>query len=551
MDSLDEERQQLAVEIESSSLDQRSKDSLLTQLVNAGDLDAIKVVKLLVAAKAMIPASSVDHKIRDINQHLGIIRMSGRAEYMIKDTNEWSGTGPIDAWNNPRDARSYLQRRGLVLVGEVMYPGMTKPTKVDYFEVWRTSPMADQYSGTTYIPAGPRKANGRLNTWRGWGVSPNAGDKHTAFLELIEKGFCNGNEAYYTYVISWLAHLVQKPAERPQTALVIYSKQGTGKGTFTEVLCRMIGESNSAGDVSNKDLLGAFNSKLANKLLINVNEATFSGNHDQVEFMKKLITDPTFRCEYKGYEPFDVPNYTRLIVTTNNTNWGRLDTDDRRYLVLEPGPEYKENHAFFGQVRQDMFEDGGVANLFDFLLNYDISAWRPYLLPKRETGIDTLIESMNSNSSLKFFFDLAGAGMIGNCDPFSADGSRVQCGATIKYQVLFSEYESYCRRNPRLFVQSMPKFSQTLVSLGMDVRRSAGSRWVYIPPEDILRKTFDTNHFPKWQIDWEARFDGKAIKDHRRAEEREAKKKEASMLAAAEEEMKRLAELEKRMEVFQ
>ena len=550
MNELNEAKQIVMAEIEQSEVDPSGKASLLAQLVRAGDMDAVKVVRMLLSAKSVVPPSKAEQMIDTINEHMGIIRMSGRAEYVIKNPEERTGTGPVDAWNNLKDARSYLLRCGLVLIGDVQYPGMQKPVKVDFFELWRTSPRADQYSGTTYLPGGPQKVGRMLNKWCGWGVKPAFGDKHKKFLELIKNGFCNGNLEYYEYVIAWLAHMVQKPTERPQTAIVIYSKQGTGKGTFTEVLSRMIGESNCAGDVSNKDLLGGFNSKLANKIMINVNEATFSGNHDQVEFMKKLVTDPTFRCEYKGYEPFDVPNYTRLIVTTNNINWGRLDPDDRRYLVLEPGPEYKENHEFFGQVRKDMFEDGGVANLFDFLLNYDISEWRPYLMPKRETGIDTLIDSLNGNSSLRFLVDLAGAGMIGNCDPYSPDGSRVQCGAPIKYGVLFAEYEKYCRNNPRLFVQSMPKFSQTLVSLGMDIRRSDGTRWVYILSIGELRRAFDENVFAKWQIDWEARYDGKEIKDQRVHEAREAKRAEVEMLKAAEEEMKRVKEFEKRMSAF-
>lgn len=501
----------LAHGITSSTLPEEKKEVLMKQLAAAKDEDGLKVVQLFFNAQQFNPSTEAPTFVGKYNQRLGIIRVSGRAEYLIKDLKEWTGSGPVETWKNQKDASNYLRRLGLPMCETTFNPATGKAERTNCFDAWQGSPLADCYSGVTYRPNGQKKVNGQFNLWRGWGVIPRPGTKHELFLELLEKGFCNGNTAYYAYVVSYLAHMVQKPEERPGTALVIQSGQGTGKGTFIEVLTAMIGNHNSAGDVCTKDLMGGFNSKLAHALLINVNEATFSGNHEQVEVMKKLATEPYIRCEYKGYEPFDFPNFARLLITTNNINWGRIDHDDRRYLVLEPSLAYKQDKSFFTQIRKDMFEDGGVENLMQYLLELDISEWDSFALPKRSTGLETLFESMNRDSSLKFFFELAGNGEVRLRHPASNFPDVIHCGDTVAYGALYEAYSQYCHGNSLLIAQGTTRFTYTSQLLGMPTQRSRNSRQVAILPMNALRKKFESIYLSKWDLDWDVVFDGTPI----------------------------------------
>lgn len=452
----------------------------------------------------------------EINRHLGIMRQGGIEVYLIKDRREWLSNGLVEVWKKPEFAIRYLKRKSVPFHGErVNRDGVLE--NVNYFLPWLSSPEADSYAGVTFHPEGGSRYRERFNLWNGWGCEPSDGTKHEIFLRMLRDGFCGGSVEYYEYLLSWLAHLVQKPAERPGTAIAIVSHQGAGKGTFIEVLTALVGEHNCSGDISNKDLMGGFNSKIAHKLLINLNEATFSGNHEQVEFMKKLITDPTFRCEFKGLESFDAPNYSRLIVTTNNTNWGRLDADDRRYLVLEPSPDFPQDPDFFRELRRAMFDEGGVANLFHFLKQLDISNWRAMKLPARTTGFDTLEDSMTNRSDLKFFYELAGLGMIEthrllamrrNSEVWydePSDHLYVKCGDTVSFANLYDAYVAYCDGNRRMVAEAKNKFSMTLGKVGGHSFKKLNHTMVKLPSRDDLRVAVG-NILGKWKLEWAARF---------------------------------------------
>ena len=492
-------KHQLTTIISASPADSATKEGLLLRVEVAQTAEGLKALIPEINRLAAPLKSQSDAIIDEINSQLGIMRLSNRAVYVIKDRTEWGPSGLIEFWTSATDAQEYLMRKGVRVITYSQNEDGS-PKKTNHFEHWRKSSAADYYCGEDYIPNGPPKYAGRFNMWKGWGIEPAMGDKHGIFLELVRKFLCNGNEAYSEYFLSWLAHMVQKPTERPGTAIVIISQEGAGKGTLVEVLAAMIGAHNCSGDISNKDLTGGFNSKLVYKLLVNLNEASFSGNHEQVEVMKKMITDPTIRCERKGYEAFDVWNYIRMLITTNNTNWGRVSTRDRRYLILEPN-EVSPTREFFEQLRTEMFEEGGVKNLFRYLLDRDISDWVPQTLPERTTGIDTLEESMGRNSCLKFAYELAGFGYIE-----SGVSDLIRCGETVSFRNLFASYLAFCNQDRRMHAEAKNKFSTYFQGvLGAHTYKRANVVHVTLPSQLELRRAV-ADQLRNWTIPWSERF---------------------------------------------
>lgn len=515
MPSRNDTRSHLLQLVKEMVTDDSTRQTFLEKIATADDA-ALPAIAAEINLRIAETARPQNYVFAEINRFLGIMRISGRAQYMLKDRREWLSNGLVEAWATARDAADYLLRNDVPIYETRVLPD-GKTITIDHFRNWRQSKEADYFAGVIYHPEGPKRYRERFNLWNGWGVEPVAGDNHRLFLDLIRDGFCARNDDYFEYVLSWLAHLVQKPAERPGTAVAIVSHQGAGKGTFIEVLSAMIGELNCSGDISNKDLTGGFNSKIANKLLINLNEATFSGNHEQVEFMKKLITDPTFRCEYKGLESFDAPNFSRLIVTTNNTNWGRLDADDRRYLILEPAKDFPADPDFFGRLRTAMFEQGGVANLMHFLEERDISGWRASKLPARTTGFDTLEDSLTSRSEIKFFYELAGNGYVEMPLHLANDkkmapwneapegGAVIRCGSDVKFADLYAAYCAYCDENRRMVRVAKNKFSMTFKLVGAKSTRFNNVPMVRLAPQQYMRKAIG-EILSKWELDWSARF---------------------------------------------
>jgi hypothetical protein len=86
-----------------------------------------------------------------------------------------------------------------------------------------------------------------LNLWRppGWSSRKDA-PAPTVFLEHVEYLF-DGNSEATNHVLDYIAHLVQRPAERVSHALLITSKaKGIGKSTFGAIVRRLVGEHRSS-----------------------------------------------------------------------------------------------------------------------------------------------------------------------------------------------------------------------------------------------------------------------------------------------------------------
>ena len=57
------------------------------------------------------------------------------------------------------------------------------------------------------------------------------------FLFHLKEIIADNYEDVYKYVLSWMAHKVQRPNKKIETCLLLMSpEQGTGKSIFTEIL---------------------------------------------------------------------------------------------------------------------------------------------------------------------------------------------------------------------------------------------------------------------------------------------------------------------------
>ncbi|EEJ8448077.1 toprim domain-containing protein [Salmonella enterica] len=241
-----------------------------------------------------------------------------------------------------------------------------------------------QWPGKAYRPDGvgfypcPEKCPETVyNLFNGWGVRPLAGDV-TPYLEHLEKTICNGNQQAYEYVLGWLAHLVQKPDEKPSVALVLKAIPGTGKGSMVKPVMQIMGmygiQVNGAGQIA-----GRFNSTMANRIFIFADEVTIN-NGREADKLKGIISEPTINLERKGIDPEPMPNYARLIFASNSEQVLRASIRERRYLVLEPSAAIAQQKGYFDRLH-GWINNNGAAHLLDYLLRYDIKDFDPRRAP--------------------------------------------------------------------------------------------------------------------------------------------------------------------------
>ena len=98
---------------------------------------------------------------------------------------------------------------------------------------WLSHPERRQYEQIDFLP-GISTPAGTFNLWKGFAVKPKGGlEDIPKFHELLEDVICSDNDSWSKYLWSWLAHIIQKPYEKPGVAIVLRSDwEGVGKGVF-------------------------------------------------------------------------------------------------------------------------------------------------------------------------------------------------------------------------------------------------------------------------------------------------------------------------------
>jgi len=231
--------------------------------------------------------------------------------------------------------------------------------------------------GISFFPKPDLCPSSIYNLFEGFPLTAKKGDV-TPFVHHINEVICNNDLVAAEFVLGFLAHMIQKPNEKPSVAIVMKSVEGTGKGTMFEPLKKILGA--YAVQVNGAyQLTGRFNSVVANKLLVFADEVDLTDVRT-ADKLKGLISEPRLSLERKGIDPIQVPNLCRFIFASNHETVIKAGNRERRYLVLEPSSKYAQNTAYFNQLWQWIKKDG-ACYLYDYLLNVDLTNFDPRKAP--------------------------------------------------------------------------------------------------------------------------------------------------------------------------
>jgi len=251
-------------------------------------------------------------------------------------------------------------------------PFMSGSKSAPLSKAWLEWPQRRSYESVIFSPEQLHDPK-FFNMWRGFRVKPAESPDHPsvdAFLEHALKNVCAGDHALFTWLMGYFAHLIQRPYEKPLTALVFKGKKGTGKNALVERVGYLLGGHFIVADDS-RYLLGNFNSHLESCLFIALDEAQWAGDKRAEGRLKGIITGGFHIIERKGEEPYKVRNLTRVAILGNEDWLAPATEDERRYAVFEVGDGRKQDRQFFKDMREGM-EAGGYANLLRYFLDFDL-----------------------------------------------------------------------------------------------------------------------------------------------------------------------------------
>jgi Family of unknown function (DUF5906) len=302
-------------------------------------------------------------------------------------------------------------------------------------EFWFRSKHRREYLGGVILQPEGTAPTGCYNLWQGYGITRQPGDAQPMVDHVVM--LCGGDAQLADYVLSWLAHCVQRPGSRPEVALVLKGGRGTGKGTLFRVMLMIFGK-HALHLTQPKHLVGNFNSHLRSALFVFADECHWPGDKAAEGVLKGLITEPTLAVEMKGRDVFTATNRIKLSMATNNDWAVPAGADERRYCVIDVSADRAQDHAYFCTLN-DWIDNGGAAIFLDHLLCRDLTGFNVRAVPRTAALDRQKIESMPAVDRWIMEALDTGTGLAG--DEWTEAPQRAECDTAVV------RFDSYCRKS--------------------------------------------------------------------------------------------------------
>jgi hypothetical protein len=359
-------------------------------------------------------------------------------------------------------------------------------------------------NGIVFAPAGGPA--GAYNHWKGFAVEPDAASNCPLFLAHLRDVICSGDDTAAAWVLRWFAHMIQRPGEKPGTALVLRGRKGAGKDTIGEYVGSLFPRHHTK-IVNAEHLHGRFNAHQERTLMLHVEEGFWAGDHKAEASLKSLITSEQVQIERKGIDAFQVASVLRVFISSNSEWVVPASFDERRFCVLDVSPHRAGDAAYFAALREEM-EGGGPAALLHHLQSLDLTGFNVRKPPMTEGLREQKLQSLKNVE--RWWFEVLQAGDLpGAHGGFDDDGPTWETPLSASRDGLRSSYREWLK--DRRFdgaALDQRAFGKRLRNLCPNIQdgriggRAARTRVHTFPPIADCRRSFEC--VLGLHVDWEA-----------------------------------------------
>jgi hypothetical protein len=171
-----------------------------------------------------------------------------------------------------------------------------------------------------------------------------------------------------------MAHMLQRPEEKPGVMLVLIGGQGIGKGMYFNLLKAIWPRTSLL--VSDMDqVTGRFNSCLERNYVICLDEAMFAGDRKALDRLKSIVTEPRIQIEQKFQPARSIDSVHRLIALSNHDHVANVERDDRRFVFLRVADHRKQDTHYFRSLADAMNNSATVGALVYYLKRKDLTSF--------------------------------------------------------------------------------------------------------------------------------------------------------------------------------
>jgi hypothetical protein len=180
-----------------------------------------------------------------------------------------------------------------------------------------------------------------------YGMSKNGGElihEVIPFLNHIKNVWCGGDGEIADWVLHWLASCYLRPWARLDTAIVLNSKKGSGKGVIMKKMGEIInGDKKDSGcywHITTLDpITGTYQSEqFMRTTLLFADEAVWSGNPKTANRLKGLVTEEVQNINPKFKPSKTFKSVMNIVIASNNARAVEITEDNRRFQMLDMKP---------------------------------------------------------------------------------------------------------------------------------------------------------------------------------------------------------------------
>jgi hypothetical protein len=279
--------------------------------------------------------------ITELNATHAVVRVANRAA-ILNEHLDPEGLATFSLLS-PDSFKLLLANRSITIKSKNK-KGEDEEKQVPLASFWISHHRRRQHDGIVFAPQGA--PSGYYNLWRGFAVEPSQAGSCALFKAHLLDNICQGKKDLYNWLFGWFADIVQHPAVKCGTSVVLRGSMGVGKTIVGETFGKLLG-CHYVQVADPRYVTGRFNAHLTRCLLFHCDEAFWAGDHAAEGKLKDLVTGRRHPIELKGFEVFFVPNYVRLFINGNPDWLVPAGMDERRFMTLDVGEAHKQDIPYF------------------------------------------------------------------------------------------------------------------------------------------------------------------------------------------------------------
>lgn len=207
---------------------------------------------------------------------------------------------------------------------------------------------------------------------------------------------------YRSWMLQFLAHIVQHPGIKIRTAPLIWSlMEGNGKSTIVGRIPQLLVGRDYYSEVSQGELNSDHNDFLIGKWCISLAEFRAGSRGERESINKKVenwIADSVLAVHPKGTKGYSIPNHLVVTASTNKNDAALIGPANRKWAVHhfqqngEDVPEMTEAEKTW--IFEDFLNtDRAPGVLRHYFLNYPITTFSPHASAPKNAARQAMIES--------------------------------------------------------------------------------------------------------------------------------------------------------------